>query len=280
MKCYIFNSSTSPESVAVNIECMLDANQMQIVNKEAENLAKQMMSSGVKKVKIYGSNRSESTHAVSLIVPVLEKYGLISEDGVFLSADFKDRDYGRIYDHSKEEVGLSKVLFSKKARSYLKANMNLENAHGVEKKKDYETRVFDSIAYILENNAEDSAVILVVGDEFIKTCQRNEDIHSMFYFGDEHLIDPKLFGMRHYFSQYSNDIAAASNDAMINESTLKSRMQIPYLKSYEAVLEVPETSGFSSFIYPVYHKYAHMKLMQEIKEREEREAIQVVQQKQ
>lgn len=268
MKCYIFNSSTSPENAAVKIESMLDAKQMEKVSEEAQKLASSLIANGVKKVKIYGSNRSESNHAVSLLVPVLEKYGLMSEEDVFLSADFRDRDYGRVYDHSKQKIGLQNVLKSKEARSYLKANINLENAHGIEKKGDFTERVFDSIASVLERNAEDATVILVVGDEFIKTCQKNEDIHSMFYFGDEHLIDPRLFRMRHFFSPYNADMVAATNDAMINDSTLRSRMQLPYLSVHEAILEVPKTDGFSSSIEPVYHKYARIKLAEEIKERD------------
>ena len=110
MKCYIFNSSTSPENAAVSIEQMLSTNQMEKVHEEAQKLATSLAKSGVTNVKIYGSNRSESNHTVSILVPVLEKYGLMSEEDVFLSADFRDRDYGRVYDHSKQKIGLQNVL--------------------------------------------------------------------------------------------------------------------------------------------------------------------------
>lgn len=272
MKCYIFNSSISPKNSAVMIESMLSQKDMKKVQDEAKKLATELANSGAKKVKIYGSNSSESGHVVSILEPVLERSGLMLETDVSLSDNFRDRNYGSVYDHSPEKVGISKIFKSKEARSLLKSNLNMSNAHGIEKKGDYEARVFDAVEGVLRENTDDSVVILVVGDEFIRTCQKNEDIHSMFYFGDEHLIDPRLFRMRHYFNPYNSDMISACNDAMVNESTLRSRMQIPFLQSHEVVLEVPETDGLLTTVYPVYHKYAKIKLEKEIREREESEA--------
>ena len=156
---------------------------------------------------------------------------------------------------------------SKEARSYLKSNLNLENSHGIEKKGDYEQRVFESIFSVIAGTPNETAVVLVVGDEFIKTCQKNPDIHSMMYFGDEHLIDPSLFRMRHHFMPYNSDMISSWNDVMVNESTLKSRMDIPYLGYAETIIEAPEVSSATGHIQPVYLKYAQKKLDEEIKQK-------------
>lgn len=267
MKCYIFNSDIGRETSVAMIKPMLDEKNMKIVGEKARQLAAELEKSGAKSVRIYGSNESTSNHIVSILVPVFEKQGLMQETDAFLSDDFAGRDYGKVQNHSRERVGISKVFKSKEARSYLKSNLNLENSHGIEKKGDYEQRVFESIFSVIAGTPNETAVVLVVGDEFIKTCQKNPDIHSMMYFGDEHLIDPSLFRMRHHFMPYNSDMISSWNDVMVNESTLKSRMDIPYLGYAETIIEAPEVSSATGYIQPVYLKYAQKKLDEEIKQK-------------
>lgn len=271
MKCYIFNGDVSRESSAVMVRKMLSEAQMKKVFEKSKKLAQKLADDGAKNVRIYGSNESESSHIVSILTPVLESKGLMSEEDVFLSDDFKGRNYGKVYDHSKEKVGVSKIFKSAEARSLLKSNLNLENAHGIEKKCDFEQRVFEDIFRIIAENPSDSTIVLVVGEEFIKACQKNEDIHSMIYFGDEHIIDPSLFRMRHHFTPYNVDMVSVCNDAMVNESTLKSRMDIPYLGYSEAIFEAPEVSETLGYIQPVYQKYAKIKLAKELEEKKKEE---------
>ncbi len=267
MDCYIINCSKKTDPTFKNgTQRLLDHDEMQNALKVGNNLAKKLEETGKKRVKVYSSDSNAASHFCSIIIPRLIANNLCTENDVEISGLFNDRNYGEISAYSREDISPIKVFGNKASSQILRANLNMKNEYGIETKKDYKNRVFDAVSKIVFENQKDDAVILVVGNEFISTCQKDESVHSMIYFGDEKYYVPRT--TRSSFDCNSFDPTSLMNDSFVNLFSMQSTKQFPELKPERVLLEKPGVNSYGD-VTPIYEKYAKAVAVKQIEKESE-----------
>ena len=221
---------------------------LSVQNREkAEEMAKKLANQlkDVKgKVTFFCDRNTSSAEIVLYICKYLSKYKMFSNDSVNI-------------DNRLNSKNQNKFLSSKEYE-------NLGN---------YNEDAFNFITErIFEGDEQDSIVVVTAGDEFFKTCQKDENIHSLIYFGDEFLIDPKLF--RNYNIRGVGDlIINASIDEACFVDTLRSKLKLQNFVPHIIKIEKPKISKYTGMVEPVYLKYAKEKLEKEKNKQTEQSSL-------
>lgn len=266
MDCYIISGSEKNDvTFSRGRDRYLSPVQMQEVLHKTAKLANLLKANGAKKVRVYGSSETKSSHILSIVAPKLIGVGLLSEEDVFTDSSFNGREYGSLENFKRSSVKRIKALTDKPSANLLRANLNMDNDYGIEKKKDYKLRVFDAVTRVVMENTDNSPAILIVGDDFIKTCQKDPYIHSMIYFGDEKFYIPSIMRDPASFSHFGYDplIIQLRNEAFINASALESTKEFPELSFQKTIFEAPRVDSLGN-VSPVYEKYAKLKAKEEL----------------
>lgn len=255
MNCYVMNiSKMDDQTFSRGNDIALTKEEMYQVQRRAGALADKLKGNGVKKIKIYGSKEDRTAFIMSVIAPEFIKRGLIKEEEIVLSDAFNGRDYGLLARNAIGSVKKINALRDPKSAMMLRANLNLDNEFNIEKKKDFKNRVFDAMAGIVLENAENDPVILLASDEFISLCQKDKDIHSMIFFGDEKFYMPQPKDENYDKAYYDPFMSSVKACMILNQTSMKSERKFPELSLSEIKLETPGIS--SAGITPVYEKYA------------------------
>lgn len=138
------------------------------------------------------------------LIPILNmlssEFGYVSDvRHLVLDDRLNGRDYGKLEGEPEAELRKKKNLIFKPSKtwSYLLAQAGFANMARIEKKSDYEQKVFDMIYEIFASRKKNQVVFVVAGSDFFKTMQRCKDIARLCYFGDEEIdISPKANGLR------------------------------------------------------------------------------------
>ncbi len=266
MDCYIISGSEKNDiTFSRGSQKYLTQEQMRDISNKTIKLSNMLRASGVKKVRVYGSNESKSSHILSIVAPKLMSAGLLLEEDVFTDRMFNGREYGDLLNFRRSSVKKIKALIDKPSANLLRANLNMDNDYGIEKKRDYKLRVFDAITRVVMENTDNSPAILIVGDDFLETCQKDSYIHSMIYFGDEKFYLPKIVresaGVSHL--EFNPFLSQICNEAFITTNSLESTKKFPELSFQKIVMEAPRVDDYGN-TKPVYEKYAKEKAKQEI----------------
>lgn len=128
----------------------------------------------------------------------------------------------------------------------------------IETKAEYKERVFNAMAENIMSHANEDIVIFVSGEHLFKLCQKDEDIHSLMYFGDEFLHRPISLAEKIVLNDYISD---EINNLIIMSCLESKKQQKPY-NFEKVVLETPAIDK-NGQITPVYLKYAKQKNAQE-----------------
>ncbi len=139
-----------------------------------------------------------------------------------------------------------------------------------ETKEEYTSRIFDAITEIIMTHENDDAVIVVAGEHLFKTCQKDEGLHTLMYFGDEFMVRPFS---PFYTTNIFGDFANFDMSELISYHCLASKKEQKPLEFEKVVLEAPEIDAHG-YVKPVYLKYAEQKLAEEIKAENESSAVQ------
>lgn len=264
MNCYIISGSEKNDTTfSRGSRKYLTSEEMQEVLSNTTKLANLIRANGGKKVRLYGSNETKSTHILSIVAPKLISSGLLSEEDIFVDGMFNGREYGDITNCARDSVKKIKALKDRPSANLLRANLNLHNDCGIEKKKDYKLRVFDAMSRVVMESTDNAPAVLIVGDDFIETCQKDPYIHSMIYFGDEKYYIPKVMRQPVNFDRYDSMMTHMRNEAFINANALESTKKFPELKFQRVLMEAPKVDDYGK-VMPIYEKYAKEKAKQEI----------------
>lgn len=134
-----------------------------------------------------------------------------------------------------------------------------------EKKEEYTSRIFDAITEIIMTHENDDAVIVVAGEHLFKTCQKDDSLHTLMYFGDEYLLNPlKTLAQSLAFNNYAS---SGINDFITCHGLTSRKEQKPF-EFEKVILEAPQIDK-QGCVKPVYIKYAEQKLIKEIEAEEQ-----------
>lgn len=266
MNCYIISGSEKDDvTFSRGSHKYLTSEEMQEVLKNTTRLSNLLRADGVKKVRLYSSNETKSSHILSIVAPKLINLGLLSEEDILTDSMFNGREYGDLLHFQRSSVKKIKALRDKPSANLLRANLNLKNDYGIEKKNDYKVRAFDAMSRVVMESTDNAPAILIVGDDFIETCQKDPYIHSMIYFGDEKYHIPTIVARPDSFDRFGFDpfLLQIRNDAFINANALESTKKFPELKFQKIVMEAPTVDEYGNSK-PVYERYAKEKAKQEL----------------
>lgn len=265
MNCYVMNiSKMDDQTFYRGADTPLTMSEIQQAFKSSKALVNKFRNSGVKKIKIYGSGEDRTAFVMSMIASEFIRAGFIKDEDIILDSAFNGRDYGMIERNTRKSIKKINAIVDPRSEMMLRADLNLDNECNIEKKKDFRNRVFDAMAGIVMENTENVPVVLLVGDEFISACQKDKDIHSMMFFGDEKFYIPNPSSKS--YDDFNRDpyMTHVKSCMILNQSSMKSERKFPELSFSEVKLEAPEIS--SAGITPVYEKYARNNALRKIEE--------------
>lgn len=250
MECYIINHSKPNEKTySRNANDSVSVAELNSLEKNCEGFIKKLKFEGKNNIKFYCSTNVRAKNVLSVFSTKFFNNKLVAENGIIIDPIFNGRNYGELARKSPDDKISTKELLE-----LAKANLNVSNKLGIEKKKDYENRVFDAMASIVMENEKNNnqVIVLIVNDEFIKTCQQNKDISSMFYFGDEAYWVPSTTKI--FYNQYSHMLDFEHKQSYIDFVSKPSKKDFASLKPEKVILEKPQISSFNE-VKPVYEKY-------------------------
>jgi len=129
----------------------------------------------------------------------------------------------------------------------------------LERKEEYTSRVFDAITETIMTHDNDDVVVIVAGEHLFRTCQKDEGLHTLMYFGDEFMIKPFS---PFYTTDIFSDFAHFDMSELISYHCLESKKEQKPFEFEKVILEAPEIDA-QGYVKPVYLKYAEQKLAKE-----------------
>lgn len=241
MECYIIKHNKSDEkNPSYGANNAISVAEIEKLEKNCEALIKKLKFEGKSDIKFYGSTNVRARNILSVFSTRFLNEKIVAENGITTDPVFNDRNFGELSKKTPDEK-----LSAKERFALIKADLNLNNSAGIEKKVDFENRVFDALASIVMENGDrkNQVVILIVGDDFIKACQKNKDIASMVYFGDEAYYVPKTTTM--FYKDYLQLSTNEHERTYVDFISKPSKKEFVSLKPERVVLEKPQITPYN-----------------------------------
>lgn len=154
-----------------------------------------------KEIMVYSGDQQRHYETLIPILHMLSsEYRYVSDvRHLVLDDRLNGRNYGKLEGEQEAELSRKKNIFLRpaKAWSYIFAQAGLDNMSKIEKRSEYEQKVFDMIYEIFVSHKKNQVVFVVSDSDFFKAMQKCKDIARLCYFGDEEIdISPKANGLR------------------------------------------------------------------------------------
>lgn len=140
------------------------------------------------KIFVYSADNFRNLQTINVLANELQPHGKLLDSNVYFDERLNSRNLGELENQEISQVKKKSYFVLKPAAgvSAILAELGFNNSMKIEPRKQFDARVFDAIYdIIMKHEGKNDFVILSASKSVFDEMQKNPDIHSMCYFGNE-----------------------------------------------------------------------------------------------